>query len=120
MIRIIDDVVGNVLAIEAVGKVTAKDYSETIVPELDRALAFSQKIRLLYVLGEQFEGFEVGALFDDFKTNAGHMPYFERIAVVSDRQWVHNAVKLLTIATPCPLKSFNVADRQKAESWVVK
>lgn len=120
MIRIIDEVAGNVLAIEAVGKVTAEDYSETIVPELDRALAFSKKIRLLYVLGEQFEGFEVGALFDDFKTNAGHMPYFERIAVVSDKAWVSNAVKLLTIATPCPLKVFKVADRQDAETWLMK
>jgi hypothetical protein len=61
-----------VLAIAALGKITHEDYRGTLVPRAEAMMAHSP-IRLLYVIGKEFIGFELEALWEDgvFGTSIG-------------------------------------------------
>ena len=93
MIELIRELPENVLAAKAVGKVTAEDYETVLIPEVETRLKDHNKLSLLYVLGDEFAGFEAGAMWEDTKVGLMHLTAWERIAVVSDSQWVRGAVK---------------------------
>ncbi|MBD1391037.1 STAS/SEC14 domain-containing protein [Neiella sp. HB171785] len=118
MIIVRDDMPAGLIAMEAVGEVTRADYQDIIRPELERAFAHGEKVRFLYILGSQFKGFEAAALIDDAKLGIKHLGDFERIAVVCDVKWVNHAIKLVNVATPCPVKRFAVEQQTDAISWL--
>lgn len=120
MIIVRDDMPTGLIAMEAVGEVTRADYQDIIRPELERAFAHGEKVRFLYVLGSQFKGFEPAALIDDAKLGIKHLGDFARIAVVCDVKWVNHAIKLINVATPCPVKNFTVEDEAQAISWLTE
>ena len=84
MIRLIDGLPDDVVAVSGVGEVTSDDYTSTLDPAIDAALEKHDKIRLLYVLGEDFDGYSGGAMWQDTKVGLSHWTSFEKIAVVTD------------------------------------
>ena len=118
MILIKEDLPHGVISMEGVGQVTRADYQDVIRPELERAFAHGEKIRFLYILGRNFTGFEPAALLDDAKLGIKHLGDFDRIAVVCDVRWVQQVVRLISYATPCPVKTFSVDDEDIALQWI--
>ena len=57
MLELIPDLPDNTVGIRAIGDVEDEDYEDVLVPEIERRLAHHDKIRLLYVLGPEFEGY---------------------------------------------------------------
>jgi hypothetical protein len=53
MIKLLTDLPDGVLGIEAVGHVEADDYANVVEPAVRAALEHSDKVRLLYVLGDK-------------------------------------------------------------------
>ena len=94
MIRLLDDMPPGVLGIEAVDDVEKEDYENVIVPALDAALAEHDKVRLVYVLGPEFDDYEGEAVWEDLKLGVRHPASFERVAIVTDARWVGPAVKV--------------------------
>jgi hypothetical protein len=72
MIRLIDNMPPGTLGLEAVGKVTADDYREVLRPAVQDAIE-RKDLRLLYVLGKEFDTYEPGASWADTKLFAGHL-----------------------------------------------
>ena len=60
------------VGVEAVGKVTEDDYRDVLVPAVTRALE-SKDVRLLYVLGDDFDAYSVSAMWADATLWAGHV-----------------------------------------------
>ena len=60
MIKLIDDMPNGAIGLEAVGTVTAEDYDTVLRPTLEAALAAGD-VRLLYVLGDDFDAYANGA-----------------------------------------------------------
>ena len=60
MFKFIEGLPPNVRAIEATGKVTHDDYQNTFIPKAEAMLA-KGPIRMLYVIGKEFTGFELEA-----------------------------------------------------------
>jgi len=46
MIKILNDLPGNVLGFSAIGKITGTDYEAIVIPTLDEKLKTNQKIRM--------------------------------------------------------------------------
>ena len=67
MIQLLTDLPAGVVGIEAVGHVEAEDSTRVVEPAVREALDRSDKVRLLYVLGEQFEGYSAAASWADAK-----------------------------------------------------
>ena len=93
MIQLLTDLPAGVVGMEAVGHVEADDYTNVVEPAVRAALQHSDKVRLLYVLGEGFEGYSAAASWEDAKLGIGHWSAWERIAIVTDRGWIRDALK---------------------------
>ncbi len=109
-----DDVVG----IIAKGTLHRSDYRSTIDPVIEDALGRHDKISLLYVLGADFEGFSGGAALADSEVGMGNFTKFERIAVVTDQDWIRHSVHLFGHLMPAEVKVFAVADEASASEWI--
>jgi hypothetical protein len=57
----ISDLPDSVLGFKASGELTGDDYRGVLVPAVEAALAKKEKVRLLYVLGDEVTGFSAGA-----------------------------------------------------------
>lgn len=118
MLRRIDDLPEHVLGIEATGEVTAGDYRDVLVPEVEALLARQPKARLLYVLGPDFKGFSGGATWADTKLGMRHFTDFERVAVVTDADWIERLVQAFGFVIPGDIRTFNYDDLEAARAWI--
>jgi len=118
MIELLEDLPGDVVGIEAVGEVSADDYRTVLEPAIAAALEAHGKARLLYVLGDRFDGYTAGAAWEDTKVGLEHWRSWERIAVVTDREWIAHGVKAFAWLLPGEVRVFPVAERADATAWV--
>lgn len=120
MLQVISGLPRGVVGIEARGRVTADDYERTLLPAIDAArdAAPDGKVRLLYVLGEDFGGYSAGAAWEDAKLGLSHFGSWERIAVVSDAEWMRGMVAAVGWMVPGEIRTFAVSERPAAEEWL--
>lgn len=118
MITVLTDLPANVVGFEAVGHVSADDYRDKLEPAVAKALQENDKLRLLYVLGEKFDGFSAGAAWQDTKLGISHWNAWERIAVVTDHTTIRDGVKAFAWMVPGEVRVFSVDDKENARSWV--
>ncbi len=118
MIRLIDGLPANVIGFEAVGEVRAGDYESVLDPAVDAVLATHDKIRFLYVLGDDFDGYSGGAMWEDTKVGVSHWSKWEKIALVTDHTVYEDGVKAFSWMVPGEIKVFSVADLDDAKVWV--
>ena len=93
MIELMSDLPGGVLGFTAIGKVTGADYERVLVPAVEAALKEHDKLALVYHCGDDFSGFDAGAMWDDAKVGLRHITSWRRIAVVTDIGWLRTAVR---------------------------
>lgn len=118
MIEPIPDLPDNVVGFTAKGKVTARDYESIIIPAVDAAFARHRKIRFLYHLGKEFSGLDGGAAWDDAKLGLKHLTGWERVAVVSDVEWIRGALRIFALAMPGHVRVFHDAELADAIRWI--
>jgi hypothetical protein len=116
MLRPLPDLPSGVLGFEAVGEVHSDDYRDVLRPAIDSAAA-SGGVRLVYVLGPEFDGYSAGAAWQDTELGLSHVSAFERIAVVTDVGWVEHLVNGFGWMVPGELRRFALADRDEAVRW---
>lgn len=108
----------NVVGFVASGELTADDYVSSIEPAVEAALADHDKVRLLYVLGPEFTGYSGGASWEDGKLGMRHLTRWEKIAFVSDKDWMRHAVNAMGYLLPGRVKVFSVDEEAEASEWV--
>lgn len=118
MIDLISDLPENVIGFTAVGKVTGEDYEATIVPIIEEHLKKNNKIRLLYVCGDEFTGFNAAAAWEDTKVGMRHLSSWERVAVVTDVDWIRGAMKVFGFVMPGHVRVFKVDELGDAKEWI--
>lgn len=118
MLDRIPDLPGNVVGFAARGELTSDDYEQVLIPAVDQALEDHDKVRLLYVLGGEFESMTPGAMWDDTKVGFAHVTRWEKIAVVSDKDWVRHSVDLFGYLLPGEVKAFTTSEESAARTWV--
>lgn len=120
MMDLIQNLPDHVLGITASGEVTASDYETVLVPAIEAKLAGQGKLRILYQLGPAFTGFSAGAMWDDLKLGVAHMTAWEKVAVVTDVDWIINATRFFGFVMPCPVKVFSNKEIAVAALWVAE
>lgn len=118
MIKVIHDMPPGTVGLEAVGKVTAEDYEQVLKPALEDALTHKD-VRLMYVLGEEFDTHAPEAAWADTRLWARNMNAWERIAVVSDADWLEHSLKTLGWLVPGEIKVFETDEVLDAKRWLV-
>ena len=118
MIKLIPDLPNNILGFEASGIVTGNDYETVLVPAVEEKLAEFPKVRLLYHLGSDFLGFDLEAMWDDTKIGFKHLRSWERIAVVTNTQWICSAVHIFRFLLPGQMRVFRNDELSFAKKWL--
>jgi hypothetical protein len=117
MIRILDDMPAGVLGLEALDDVEEEDYQNVLVPAVDAAIADHGKVRLVYVLGPEFDEYEEEAVWEELKLGVRHPASFERIAIVTDARWASRAIKVFSVLWPGQARAFPLAELEAAKGW---
>ena len=120
MVETIPGLPDSVLAFRAKGTETADDYESIIIPAVEAVFSRHGKARFLYHLGEEFSGFEAAAAWDDAKLGLKHLAGWERMAVVSDVDWIRAAVKVFGLAMPGHVRVFHNSELADATRWVTE
>ena len=118
MIEIIQGLPENVVAVTVSGVLTGEDYERVLVPAIEDKVQKYGKIRILYQLGKEFEGFTDKAMLEDAKVGIRNFIEFEKIAVVSDVDWMNSAVQMFKFAIPFPVKTYRNEELSEAKAWI--
>ena len=73
---------------------------------------------MLYQLGSSFDGFDFKAIVDDAKIGMKHASAWEKVAFVSDHDYV-NALKFFSHMMPYEVRIFKNSDLDEAKKWIV-
>jgi hypothetical protein len=106
------------IGFEAVGEVEDDDWERDVEPVLRREIAAGRKVRLLYLLGPEARDVEGDAIRADTGFRARHASSFERVAVVSDEDWMRPALSALSFLLPGRARGFRVHEQADAKAWL--
>lgn len=120
MLRRITDMPVGTIGFEAIGEVEDDDWEHAVEPVLRQEIADGHKVRLLYLLGPETREVERDAVTADTGFRARHATSFERIAVVSDEDWMRPALRTLSFLLPGKAKGFRVHDLAAAKAWLAE
>ena len=118
MIEILKDFPEGVVAVLARGRVTSRDYEEVLIPAVEAAFRRRQKMRCYYELGREFSGMDPGAIWKDFQVGIGHLSGWQRIAVVTDVDWIRHAINGLRFLIPAEIRVFPTSVVGEARQWI--
>jgi len=119
MIRLLDGMPEGVLGFEASGRLTVDDYSQVLAPALDAASAGPGKIRILLDFSGEFDGMAAGAVWQDLRMGVRNWNAWERIALVTDHEWMRDGLNMFSWAVPGEARAFPTKDRDAAMRWLV-
>ena len=118
MIKLMTGLPDNVLGFEAIEKVSGKDYDTILIPAVEAKIKDFPKIHLLYVLGPEFIGYDMEAMWDDTKIGLKHLRAWEKIAVVTDTEWIRKAVHMFGFTIPGQVSVYKNDELSNAKDWV--
>lgn len=118
MIEIVEGFPANVIAVRASGELTHEDYEKVLIPAVEAGLARRDKVRIYYELGPQFSRMKAGAAWDDLKLGLAHYLRWERVAVVTDHDWIRHAVGAFRFLVAGEVKTFRMCEAREARDWI--
>ncbi len=104
--------------ISAVGRLSKQDYERVYEPLVDGAHRDGRRLRLLYQIGPEFDGFTAGAAWEDAKMGLRTLGVLEGFAIVSDIGWLRESSEFMRFFTPCPVRVFRLKERDEAIAWL--
>ena len=105
------------IGVEASGRVTRSDQKSVLEPTISSARE-GGRVRLLYVAGPPFDGYDGGAAFDEIVFGTRHFADFAKIAFVAEDGPYDRAVHALEGLMPAALKVFPAGEIEAAKAWL--
>lgn len=118
MIQYLDGFPENIVGFAARGHVTKADYEGVLIPKIEAAFKKYPRIRLYYELGTEFSGLEAGAAWEDFKVGVEHLTRWERVAIVTDVDWIRHMVNVFRFLMPGEIRVFHTLQAGEAKAWL--
>ncbi|AXF25221.1 hypothetical protein CUJ89_26900 [Burkholderia pyrrocinia] len=120
MIEKVNGLPDGVAGFVATGQVTRQDYEDVLIPAMEAMLRKHAKVRLYYELGIDFTGMDPGAAWEDFKLGVQHITQWERIAVVTNVEWVRFALAAFRFVIPGEIRVYASSDKVAAQAWIIE
>lgn len=108
----------DVLAFRYTGHVTKGDYDDVLVPAIMKALETQKTLRVYCEVNSDFSGLDAGAVWEDLKVGVGHLTRWERLAIVTDIEWIRQTLRVFSFIMPCPMRAFPTSEAAGARAWV--
>lgn len=116
MLQITDIKHENVIATIASGKLQQQDI-EKVHPIIHAILDKGLKIRWYFEVNN-FEGWNIKGLWEDFKMDVAHERDYERIAMVGEKKWQEWATQFMKPFTNAEIRYFNIDQKEDAKKWI--
>ena len=120
MVKVINNIGQNVIGFELSGVVTGEDYEKKLIPAIKTKLQSTNKVSVLYHVTKDFDSYELKAIFDDAKAGLEFFNNWEKIAVVSDIEWILNGVKIFAFTVSGKVKTFHNFEVEEAKKWLLE
>jgi hypothetical protein len=121
LVEVIPNMPPDTLGFRVSGRLTRENYVEVLVPPLRKAVEAGERLRVLYAIGPELHT-EPGALWEDLRLEVDlgieHRDAWERIAVVTDLEWLWRAFGLFSWMVPGELRLFHEGDLELAKAWL--
>ncbi|MCL4500850.1 MAG: STAS/SEC14 domain-containing protein [Deltaproteobacteria bacterium] len=116
MLEVMPDSTGKILWLRAAGRLTDRDYREVFIPSLEAVIREHGRVRILFHLAPNFQGWTPGALWEDLKLDLKHRGDFEKVALVGAPAWADALMKLFGHFMPGQVMTF--LREQLTEAWI--
>jgi hypothetical protein len=123
VIERVADLPAGVLGFRASGKLTRDEYREMIEP-IYAALESGEKLNIYFELAGDFEGLDLGALWEDMKAAGSvglkHRSSWQRMALVTDKDWIRYGAIVFGPLAPGELRLFDPEEEAQAKAWIAE
>jgi SpoIIAA-like len=121
LIETVTDLPAGILGFRAAGKITSDEYRQMMEP-IYAALERREQLNLYFELAEDFHGLDSGALWQDLQAAGSvglkHRSSWERMALVTDKDWVRHGASAFGWLAPGELRLFDPSERDEARAWL--
>ena len=119
MIELLPDMPKGVTGVRVSGRIGGDEIRN--FKSAAKEMVNTDEVRIVEVIGPDYEGIGPGGLFEDLKMAFGtvlpHASAFKRIAVVSDKAWVGHTLHAVSWMIPGELAIFKLDELDKAKEW---
>ena len=124
MVERLDGLPAGVIGFRLTGKLSRDDYHDALMQPIYAALDRGEKLKILIELPDEFDGLDLGALWEDMKAAGSvglkHRDSWERFALVTDKDWVRHGVSAFGWISPGELRVFEPGELEQATAWVAE
>jgi SpoIIAA-like len=120
MVEKLDGMPEGTLGFRISGRLSREEYFQLLDPVHDQ-LEHRDKVSFLVVTDPDFEGLDLGALWEDVKAAGSvglkHRSSWDRLAVVTDKDWMRHAISAFGWLSPGELRVFDPDELERAKAW---
>lgn len=114
----IENMPAGAIGFVANGHITPADRRSVLEPTIEWAFEVAGSVKLLYVAGSDFAGYEQGGLYDEVVFGTRHFTDFDKIAFVADDGPFNRAVRAIEGLMPAAVRVFPVSEISIAKAWL--
>ena len=118
MIHTIKNLPSNMVGFKAVGEISEKDFTDTLMPEVKTLIDKTDKLNYMLVLDTSIKHFSVGAWFQDAILGVKYLTKWNRAAIVTDVESIRTFTNIFSVLIPGEFKGFEHSQLQEAIDWV--
>src|ERR1700751_6050907 len=118
MIQTLETFPAPVVAFLCSGPVTRSEYESVLIPAVRKSFETHQSVRLYYETTADFR-LSLPAAREDLKLGIQPFAHWERIAVVTDIDWIVHAIHAFRFLLPNRVKVFPSSAAALARAWIV-
>lgn len=120
MIYHLHNLPSNIVGFNAIGEITEKDFSETVLPKVKALINKKDQLNYLLVHETTVINFTVDDWMKDALMGIKHVTKWNRITIVSDVEAIRNFTNFFSYLIPGEFKGFEHKDVLKAIDWVAE
>lgn len=117
MISKIENLPANLVGFRATGEITEKDFTDVVLPEVERLIKETGKLNYLLELDTSIKNFTMGAWFRDAIMGIKHLTKWNRAAIVTDVDGIRMFTTVFSFVIPGEFKGFEHKDLAAAIEW---
>ena len=120
MIEPLEGLPAGVIGFRAVGTIEASDYRDVLDPAIDAAVAEHDRIDLVFVMGDEFDHYSLGAMLQDAKLVSVPHEAWGRAAFVTNHDVLAGIATAFGGLVPGEFRVFPLAQQDAAIAWVAE
>ncbi len=120
MIYHLHNLPSNIVGFNAIGEITEKDFSQTVLPKVKARIVKKDQLNYLLVHETTVLNYTIGAWMKEALMGIKEVTKWNRAAIVSDGEAISNYTTFFSYLLPGEFKGFEHKDMLKAIDWVAE